>query len=74
MDLFAIPVTELTVPIIRLLNKGVAPQVEEDTTYFIFDATWNSDVPNKIVTEGDLKFQYETDNFPIPVYPTALPE
>jgi hypothetical protein len=54
MKLYAILITKFDIDLITFLNEGVTPEIEEKPTYFIFDATWNSDVPNEIVTEDEL--------------------
>lgn len=53
MHLYAIKVQKSHLAMIALLNNGVVPEVEKTTTWFIFDATWNSEVPNKIVTDRE---------------------
>lgn len=35
---YAIPVTLNTIPLISKLNDGVAPEVESEKTFFIYDA------------------------------------
>ncbi len=53
MHRYAIEITAQDLDLITLLNQGVTPVVE-DRTYFVFDATWNSEEPNQIVTEEEL--------------------
>lgn len=53
MKFYAILITEFDIELITLLNQGVAPKIEEEPTYFIFDASWNTKVPNEIVTEEE---------------------
>lgn len=53
MNRYAIKIQEEDLALITLLNQGVKPIVE-DKTYFVFDAEWNSEVSNEIVTEEDL--------------------
>lgn len=59
MELYAIQIQKSHLALITLLNGGVTPKVEKKTTYFIFDATWNSDVPNEIVTEREFLQRFE---------------
>jgi len=54
MHLYAIQVQAKDLDLITLLNQGVTPAIEAKPTYFVFDATWNSEVPNEIVTEEEL--------------------
>lgn len=64
MDLYAIEILRQDLPLITLLNQGVTPQIEAKPTWFVFDATWNSEVPNQIVSEEELlkrdAFEYAT--------------
>ena len=59
MKLYAIKIRKSDLELITLLNGGVTPAVEKKPTYFIFDATWNSDVPNEIVTEREFYNRFE---------------
>lgn len=66
MKLYAIKVHEDNLELITLLNSGSTPEVEQPTGTFVFDATWNSDVPNEIVTFDELVERFEiTDNSPM---------
>jgi len=58
MKLYALKIRNSDLELITLLNSGVTPEVEKKT-YFIFDATWNSDVPNQIMTERELLTTYD---------------
>lgn len=53
MELYAIRITKSHLALIALLNEGVTPVVEKKPTWFVFDATWNSDIPNRILTERE---------------------
>lgn len=59
MELYAIQIRKTDLPLITLLNSGVTPEIETKKTYFVFDATWNSEVPNEIVTERELDKRFE---------------
>lgn len=59
MKLYAIQIQKSHLELITLLNQGVTPQIEKKKTYFIFDATWNSDVPSEIVTEREFHDRFE---------------
>ena len=54
MKLYALKIRNSDLELITLLNSGVTPEVPKTPTYFVFDATWNSDVPNQIMTEREL--------------------
>lgn len=54
MNLYAIKIRKTDLKLITLLNSGVTPKIEKKTTYFVFDAMWNTNVPNQIVTEQEL--------------------
>lgn len=54
MHLYAIQVQAKDLDLITLLNQGVSPALEAKPTYFVFDAEWNTEVPNEIVTEEEL--------------------
>jgi len=54
VELYAIEIKKNSLALVTLLNQGVTPPIEKKKTYFIFDATWNSEVPNEIVTEKEL--------------------
>lgn len=54
MELYAIKIRKTDLALITLLNSGVTPLIESKPTYFVFDAAWNSEVPNQIVTETEL--------------------
>lgn len=69
MKLFAIEITRKTAPIIALLNNGVEPIVPKKKCYFIFDATWNSDVVPEIVNFRELSEEYDIASG----YPIVLP-
>lgn len=51
MKLYALKIRKSDLALIALLNGGVTPKIEKKTTYFIFDATWNSDYVPQIITE-----------------------
>lgn len=53
MARYAIEIKNQNLDLITLLNHGVTPLVEGNT-FFVFDATLDSEVPNKIVTEEEL--------------------
>jgi hypothetical protein len=53
MKLYGIKIQKSHLALIALLNAGVTPEIEKTPTWFIFDATWNSEVPNKIVTDRE---------------------
>lgn len=58
--MFAIEITRQSVDIIRLLNNGVAPLLErKKKTYFVFDATWNSDFVPEILIFKDLANRFD---------------
>lgn len=59
MQLYAIEISEEVLPLLTLLNQGVTPEEEIPTTWFIFDAEWNSEIPNKIVSSADFEEEYE---------------
>lgn len=60
MNLYALKIRKSDIELLTLLNQGVTPKVEKNkTTYLVFDATWNSEVPNKIVTERELDQMHE---------------
>jgi hypothetical protein len=59
MELYAIKIQKSHLALITLLNGGVTPKVEKQPSYFIFDATWNSDVPNEIVTAREFLQRFE---------------
>lgn len=54
MKFYAIEINRASAPIIALLNNGVEPATEKKKTFFIFDATWNSDFVPEILTMRDL--------------------
>lgn len=62
--LHAIEITKKSAPIIALLNNGVVPETEKKSTYFIFDATWNSDFVPEIITQRDLANTYDLGKCP----------
>ncbi len=51
MKLYALQIRKSDLELIALLNNGVTPKVEKKKTFFIFDATWNSEFVPEIVTE-----------------------
>lgn len=53
MKLYALKIRKTDIALITLLNSGVTPEIEKKNTYFVFDATWNTDVPNKIISERE---------------------
>lgn len=55
MKLYALKIRKSDLELLTLLNGGVTPKIEKTPTYLVFDATWNSDVPSKIVTERELQ-------------------
>lgn len=57
--LYAIKVRKADLALIALLNSGVTPKVEKKSTYFIFDATWNSYFVPQIITEQALAKTYD---------------
>lgn len=59
MQLYAIKIRKSDLALITLLNAGVTPKVEKTETYFVFDATWNSEVPNQIVTHRKFLTTYD---------------
>lgn len=54
MHRYAILIQPKDLDLITLLNQGVTPAIEPKATYFVFDAMWNSEVPNEIVSEEEL--------------------
>jgi hypothetical protein len=54
MHRYAILIQAKDLDLITLLNQGVTPAIEAKPTYFVFDAEWNTEVPNEIVTEEEL--------------------
>jgi hypothetical protein len=54
MELYAIEIQKEQLALITLLNQGVTPAIQEEATYFVFDAEWNSEVPNQIMTQDAL--------------------
>jgi hypothetical protein len=59
MKLYALKIRKSDLGLITLLNGGVEPKVEKKESYFIFDATWNSDVPNVIVSNREFLQTYD---------------
>ncbi len=59
MKLYAILIRKSDLELIALLNNGVTPKVEKEKTYFIFDATWNSEFVPMIVTELEFYNTYD---------------
>jgi len=59
MQLYALQIRKSDLPLLALLNGGMEPKVEKNKTYLVFDSTWNSDVPNEIVTERQLAERYD---------------
>lgn len=59
MQLYALKIRKSDLALLTLLNGGVTPAVEKTPTYLVFDATWNSDVPNEIVTQRELDKRFE---------------
>lgn len=59
MELYAIKITKSNLVLCALLNAGVVPKLEKKPTWLIFDATWNSDVPNEIITERELYNRFD---------------
>ena len=53
MELYAIEITKEHLALITLLNQGVTPKIQDEATYFVFDAEWNSEVPNEIMNQDD---------------------
>jgi hypothetical protein len=51
MKLYALKIRKSDLALITLLNNGVTPEVEKTKTYFLFDATWNTDYVPQIITE-----------------------
>lgn len=67
--LCAIQITKTSQNLITLLNSGVVPEVAPNRkTYFVFDDTWNSDIPNEIVTERVLHVMMKKVMRGIPIY------
>lgn len=64
LNLYAIEIQEKDLALITLLNQGVTPSIEEKTTWFIFDATWNSEFPNGIISEEAFLETYEAQSRP----------
>jgi len=62
--LYAIEIVKRNFPLIGLLNNGVIPEIEKKKTYFIFDATWESEVANEIMTEKQLLKTYDIGKSP----------
>ena len=60
MELYALQIRKSDLALLTLLNNGVTPQVEKQKTFLVFDATWNSDIPNRIVTERELSRDFPT--------------
>lgn len=61
MKLYAIKIRKTDLALITLLNGGVTPEIEKKSTYFIFDATWNTDYVPQIITQREL-LSYEISN------------
>jgi hypothetical protein len=59
MKLYALKIRKSNLGLITLLNGGVEPKVEKKESYFIFDATSNSDVPNVIVSGREFLQTYD---------------
>lgn len=58
MNLFAIEISGASSALIALLNKGVIPPIKAKT-YFVFDATWNSDMESKVMTQREMANTYD---------------
>jgi len=51
MQLYALEIRKSDLALITLLNNGVTPKIEKTKTYFIFDATWDSEFVPQILTK-----------------------
>lgn len=59
--IYAIEITPDTREIIALLNRGVVPELAPDA-YFVFDATWNSDMPSVVMEGRDIAKRWNMRN------------
>jgi hypothetical protein len=59
MEMYAIKIQKSQLPLITFLNGGVTPDIEKKTTYLVFDAVLDSNVPNEIVTERELAERFD---------------
>lgn len=59
MKLYAIEIRKNSLELVTLLNQGVTPHVDKKRTWLLIDAEWNSEVPNKILTERELGQNYD---------------
>ncbi len=59
MKLYALEIKKSDLALITLLNNGVTPKVEKVKTYFIFDATWNTDYVPQIITRREFMQTYD---------------
>ena len=58
MQLYTLKVRKTDLALITLLNSGVPPKVEKKETYFVFDATRNSDFVPQILTKREMYNTY----------------
>lgn len=62
MLLYAIEIRKSNLALITLLNSGVTPEIEKKSTYFLFDATWNTDFVPQILDSRECWNTYEIKN------------
>lgn len=62
MALYAIEIQEKDLDLIAVLNNGVKPKIESETTWLLIDSSLDSDVPNRIVSEEVFLKEFEAQS------------